>query len=101
MQRAAQQPAEAGGARKVGGQSLCGARAPQLGRCVRPAGGNAVRSLALVALLASLELQGVPLAAEEDGECKLTVAEFFQQLDTMTSWPAIYSVYKKNLPACP
>jgi len=50
---------------------------------------------------ARLQHGSVPLAAEEFGECKLTDAEFFQQLDTMTSWPATYSVYKKNLPACP
>jgi len=33
-------------------------------------------------------------------DCDVTDKEFFQQLKSMNDWPAIYAVFKRNLPAC-
>jgi len=33
-------------------------------------------------------------------ECGITDDELFRQLESAKDWPAIYAVFKRNLPAC-
>ncbi len=54
-----------------------------------------------------LPLHAVALAAlfasttATSSTCPITDEQFFQQLSTMKEWTTIYSVFKRNLPACP
>ena len=42
----------------------------------------------------------VPGHSSRGRVCDTTDKQFFQQLNSMKDWPAIYAVFKRNLPAC-
>jgi hypothetical protein len=58
-----------------------------------------VFSVSLVGILLFVGMQASTTAKE--GICSLTDDEFLQRLSTMKDWPTIYSVFKRNVPACP
>ena len=41
------------------------------------------------------------IAAADGNSCPITDEQFASQVSTMKDWSAIYSVFKRNLPACP
>jgi hypothetical protein len=46
-------------------------------------------------------LAAAATAAADAKSCPVTDEQFVEQLSTMKDWSTIYSVFKRNLPACP